>query len=350
MANIGMVSINTTDNAVRDIYDVYIEAGHTVTLLDQSSIINDPTLLLGFDVVACARLDVSFDSATPLVNAIQNGIPVIAGSYIGLISGGGTPVNERNNIVDVRLGFSVQSTRFSGPRFGVSIDISEVINNSLEFNYSGTASLRFVVGSTNFYGLEPTNGNGQGWLIDGQETLAVNSVNGVPVISFGCFYGRDTFTDVMRNILLALIDTALGDTTSLSRVNGSVTLDGQPYQSDVVVTSVEENPRVLGKTTSDVTGDYSLDIEGYSGAVMVNTVQEYGDAWESQAELIVGDVVHPSTPNGYVFRVTIAGTTGITEPTWPEIPDASVTDGGVTYSSEILLQPEIQGYIQTTEI
>ena len=44
----------------------------------------------------------------------------------------------------------------------------------------------------------------------------------------------------------------------------------------------------------------------------------------------VGQVVRPPTPNGWVYRVTVAGTTAGTLPTFPVAPGSTVTSGGVT--------------------
>lgn len=141
--------------------------------------------------------------------------------------------------------------------------------------------------------------------------------------------------------------------SQLAGVSGTVTLDGQPYESKVVAVRYASNineTRVFGSTTSDAaTGNYSIVGLGVS-TVMVFTIQDYGTPWSSTTSLSLGDVVHPTVPNGYVFRVTAVGTTGGTEPAWPATPSTEVTDGGVTYTSEILLQPEIQGYIQTAEV
>ena len=130
-------------------------------------------------------------------------------------------------------------------------------------------------------------------------------------------------------------------------VSGVVTNNDAPYASKVVITSVEEKPRVLNTGFSDpVTGAYTINVTPWAGEVMAYAVQDYGKKWESEKALQVGDVVHGTIDQGYVFKVSQAGTTGTTEPVWPSATTV-VTDGTVKYDSEILLQPVINGYVST---
>lgn len=133
-------------------------------------------------------------------------------------------------------------------------------------------------------------------------------------------------------------------------IEGVVTLEKQPYSTKVVAVSVEKNPRVLNTTISDAsTGSYSMNVTPWAGEVMVYAVQDYGKAWAKNIALSEGDVIHPNSPNGYTFKVTVAGTTGDVEPTWPEIETTVGGDGGVTYEGVKLIQPEINGYLSTKE-
>ena len=56
------------------------------------------------------------------------------------------------------------------------------------------------------------------------------------------------------------------------------------------------------------------------------------DDWQASTAYSLGDVVEPTTPNTYKYRVTVAGTSDVSEPTWPTgaIGD-TVVDGGVTW-------------------
>ena len=68
--------------------------------------------------------------------------------------------------------------------------------------------------------------------------------------------------------------------------------------------------------------------------------------WSSMPQpTALGDRVEPSTPNGYVYECTTAGTThASTEPTWPTtgIGSSTVSDGTVVWTSIKLLGMRLQ--------
>lgn len=54
--------------------------------------------------------------------------------------------------------------------------------------------------------------------------------------------------------------------------------------------------------------------------------------WAASTAYSVGDRREPTTPNGFIYEVTVAGTSGSSEPTWPTSGIGStVTDGTVTW-------------------
>ncbi len=56
-----------------------------------------------------------------------------------------------------------------------------------------------------------------------------------------------------------------------------------------------------------------------------------GAAWAASTDYSEGDVVHPTTLNGFVYECTAAGTSDSSEPAWPTTPGDTVTDGGATW-------------------
>lgn len=53
--------------------------------------------------------------------------------------------------------------------------------------------------------------------------------------------------------------------------------------------------------------------------------------WEASTSYNVGDTLEPTVDNGYTYYCTVAGTSDVTEPTWPTTLAGTVTDGGVTW-------------------
>ena len=56
--------------------------------------------------------------------------------------------------------------------------------------------------------------------------------------------------------------------------------------------------------------------------------------WVAETVYIIDNFVRPAIPNGYCYKCTIAGNSGLTEPVWiPEV-GATVADGGVVWTCE----------------
>lgn len=65
---------------------------------------------------------------------------------------------------------------------------------------------------------------------------------------------------------------------------------------------------------------------------LVNPPPAVRPAWQANKSYSPGDIVRPTTPNGYWYRCTKAGTSGSSQPSWPTEKGASVTDGSVQWT------------------
>lgn len=55
-------------------------------------------------------------------------------------------------------------------------------------------------------------------------------------------------------------------------------------------------------------------------------------AWSTGTAKSLGDLVKPTTENGYIYKCTTAGTTDSAEPTWPTTIGNTVTDNTATWT------------------
>lgn len=65
-------------------------------------------------------------------------------------------------------------------------------------------------------------------------------------------------------------------------------------------------------------------------ALTVKNNQATPAAWAASTSYSVDDVRIPTTPNDHIYVVTVAGTSGDSEPTWPT-DGSTVVDGSVTW-------------------
>ena len=56
--------------------------------------------------------------------------------------------------------------------------------------------------------------------------------------------------------------------------------------------------------------------------------------WKASAPVIEDQQVPPTSPNGHIYKCTVAGTTGASEPTWPTGTGETVVDGTVTWTED----------------
>lgn len=130
-----------------------------------------------------------------------------------------------------------------------------------------------------------------------------------------------------------------------ARVAGTVKIDGVAAARDVIVIKDDPAGRQVvadGQSASD--GTFDITYNDWAGSVVVLALDEYGDEFAAEAALSVGHVVHPATPNGYVYKVTAAGTTGAEEPAWST--SGSVISGSVTFNALPYYRPVASGPLQ----
>ncbi|MDP2610017.1 MULTISPECIES: hypothetical protein [unclassified Oceanobacter] len=124
---------------------------------------------------------------------------------------------------------------------------------------------------------------------------------------------------------------------------GSVRIESVGVARQVVAVALDADPvYLLASTTSDLSGSYTLEWQGYSGQMLVTALDDYGVDFETGKTLGEGDRVHPPAPNGYVYVSGNLGTLG-PEPLWPTQEGASVTSGNVQLVAVPFWRPKSAG-------
>lgn len=68
-------------------------------------------------------------------------------------------------------------------------------------------------------------------------------------------------------------------------------------------------------------------------SVTTTLANSWAATWAAATAYSVGQIVRPTTGNGFLYRVVAPGTSAGTEPTWPTTPGATVVDNGVTWQN-----------------
>jgi hypothetical protein len=133
---------------------------------------------------------------------------------------------------------------------------------------------------------------------------------------------------------------------TLAHIAGNVTIDGVASAREILVIKDDPNGRqVIAQGVSAIDGTFDISFSDWGGAVIAVAIDKYGAGFTSLADLSVDDIIHPTTPNGYVYIVTVAGTTAESEPDW-EV-DGSVQSGSVTLTPRPYYRPIASGPIQS---
>lgn len=117
------------------------------------------------------------------------------------------------------------------------------------------------------------------------------------------------------------------------------------------ITSIYCGDELLDTDTYEVRGPrrdhvYRIDDSWPTGDLKITYVAgwlppEAYEEWQASKAHAVGDWVVASTPQLLAFECTTAGTSGVSEPSWPKVANKAFTDGTVQWTSrEACPQPE----------
>lgn len=130
-------------------------------------------------------------------------------------------------------------------------------------------------------------------------------------------------------------------------VRGVVTKYNEPFELRVTAFTVSPTPELLGTAIVDSeTGEYEIDVAPYTGEVMVFAAMDYGRSFEPGYNVAAGQVIHPSTPNRFVYVAKNYGALGEIEPDWPLF--GKINSGAVTLETKPMYEPLAGGYLKPT--
>lgn len=122
----------------------------------------------------------------------------------------------------------------------------------------------------------------------------------------------------------------------LSLLNKTADLDSDSLKASLH-TSTYSLAINADQFVSDLTNELST-ASGYTaggatvtGSFALTAANSWASQWAASTAFTVGQVRRPTTGNGFLYRVVVAGTSSGSAPTFPTVVGTTVTDGGVTW-------------------
>lgn len=132
------------------------------------------------------------------------------------------------------------------------------------------------------------------------------------------------------------------DVSALTRayaIKGKTMIGGVPKSRMVSLHSPIDYMQFSSSMSNQSDGSYILKCGLYSDHVAVVHRDKYGSKFTSSKQYVLGDIIHPSTPNGYRYICTTAGTSAATDPTaWPTT--GTLTTGSAIFTPSPVYKPE----------
>lgn len=143
-----------------------------------------------------------------------------------------------------------------------------------------------------------------------------HTINGAATYSSGLLFTLPTITSWGY----VVVDDAGTEVVGFTAADYYLAKDS----SNMKLPSLEEDPAA-----------YSTPVVAQSEELVgVGTAIGAKDTWTASILYKPGNLIQPTTPNGFFYRVTVSGTSGSAEPTFPTTIGTIVADGGITWVCE----------------
>ncbi|WP_323907885.1 hypothetical protein [Aeromonas veronii] len=312
----------------------------------------------------CQRSDIVFYAELVSDITFKKALPIRNYNWYGVFNGNGREVSGIAHVGDSRLYGVIKKTVFLDCIFGTYTCIAAqagafedviFIGNNRPFWRSGSGLVNRVLWN-------PSNSVGpysttsiplpsklyqlMGPLIPGTGVVDLRSA-------------ADRFDPKYYPELVAKPETWIVDGASpprLKRQNTSSLTIGYVVKGIVKVGGVTKNRFVrllsmvdfyrINDGIAAADGTFTLQSGFYGDAVMVATYEPYGDLPAVNKGYVLGDIIHPVTPNGFRYLCTKAGNSGATLPPEPWSTSAALTIGAAIFTPDPVYQPQLHGPIK----
>lgn len=120
-----------------------------------------------------------------------------------------------------------------------------------------------------------------------------------------------------------------GANIDLDTATIKMTLHAATYAPDLAANDFfNDATNELGTASGYTAGGVTLTTK-VAGIVTANS---WGKSRANSTAYRLGEIVRPATGNGFVYRCSVAGTSGGSIPTYPTVIGTTVADGGVTWT------------------